>query len=97
MAVSLWVPFQLVGLLKMPAADPHKQPEEEWFPPRRGTRVHGFLLWLSRVSGLSNRPDPSLLPQTALSCTLSHIQWGVRSNPPILHMSKWRPHEAGEA
>ena len=33
MAVSLWVPFQLVGLLKMPAADPHKQPEEEWFPP----------------------------------------------------------------
>lgn len=65
-------------------------------PPRRGTRVHGFLLWLSRVWGLSSRPDPSLLPQTALSCTLSHIQWGVRSNSPILHMSKWRPHEAGE-
>lgn len=64
--------------------------------PRRGTRVHGFLLWLSRVWGLSSRPDPSLLPQTALSCTLSHIQWGVRSNSPILHMSKWRPHEAGE-
>ena len=95
MAVSLWVPFQLVSLLEMPAADAHKQPEEEWFPPSRETRLHGFLLWLSRVWRLSSGPDPSLLPQRALSCTLSCIQWGVRSNPPILHMSKWRPQEAG--
>ena len=96
MAVSRWVPFQLVSLLEMPAAEPHKQPEEEWFPLNRETRVHGFLLWLNRVWRLSSRPDSSLLPQKALSYTFSCIQWGVGSNPPILHMSKWRPQEAGE-
>ena len=88
MAVSRWVPFQLVSLLEMPAAEPHKQPEEEWFPLNRETRVHGFLLWLNRVWRLSSRPDSSLLPQKALSYTFSCIQWGVGSNPPILHMSK---------
>lgn len=46
MAVSLWVPFQLVGLLKMPAADPHKQPEEEWFPLQEGNQG----TWLPSVA-----------------------------------------------
>lgn len=91
MAVSLWVPFQLLSLLKMPTADPHKQPEEEWFP-QQGNQ--GTLPSVAVGFRLSSRPDPSLLPQKALSYPLMYTV-GVRSNPPFVHMSKWRPQEAG--